>query len=247
MTDTNQITDEILTAFLDGETDAETSRMIAAELKADPDLRARLELLSMPIEDVKQAFDMLLDASPKAPVFLPQSQNLQSVGRKTVLAAIAASLIMGVGLGIALTRSQEKLGTWQEYAAAYHALYVKGTLSTVEFSEADQIMQLATLSEVLGQDLDSARADRVLQFKRGQLLGYQGNPLVQIAYLAPSGDPVALCITRAEIEGDRAVSTAILEGMVAAEWNRGGFSYLLIGGTDYDLIDAAAKRLEQSI
>lgn len=243
----NSITDELLTAYLDGETDAETSRNIEVALQTDPDLRARLELHSMPVGDVRLAFDRLLDAAPEAPEFPPHRYHIQSIGRKTVFAAVAASLIMGVGLGIALTASQKNASDWKDYAAAYHALYVEGTLSTVDVTETDQVVQLASLSELLGQDLNSARVDRVLQFKRGQLLGYQGNPLIQLAYLTPAGDPVALCITRTRNESDQVVSTGTLEGMAAAEWNRDGFSYLLIGGTDYDLIEKAAKRLEQSI
>jgi len=54
------IQDEELTAYLDGETDAERTRAIEAALEVDGDLRARLERLQRSNKDVQAAFGALL-------------------------------------------------------------------------------------------------------------------------------------------------------------------------------------------
>ncbi|CAN0575828.1 unnamed protein product, partial [Ectocarpus sp. 12 AP-2014] len=124
--------------------------------------------------------------------------------------------------------------------------YVNGTLADFNTTQAEIDAALLHLGTVVGRDLTAAPLDTVLEYKRGQVLGYQGQPLIQLAYLSPLGDPVALCLIRTE-GADTDVEMTALEGLAAAKWQRDGVAYLLIGGTDTGLIKEAAARLSDAL
>ena len=243
MTAHRDYTDEDLTAYLDAESDPATRRQIAAALADDAELRQRLNAMQFPRDAVKSAFDDLLVAAPAMPALTPLPASLHRGGWPRALMAMAACLVIGVTVGTGLTKWYSQPGGWKSYVAAYQSLYVNGTLSVVQDSESDAGLRLAALGEILGKDLGPAQTDTVLEFKRGQLLGFRGHPLVQLAYLTPLGEPVALCIMRAKGASDSAVTTTELEGMAGAQWERDGLAYLLIGGSDSALIKDAADRL----
>lgn len=241
MTDPRSFTDEQLTAYLDNEADAATASAIKAALATDAALQNRLDALQIPAGALNKAFSSLLVAAPAAPSLPPASAV--GASRKAPYWTMAACLALGVAIGAGSAFWRPKDANWMDYVAAYQALYVNATLATVQDSPEEASARLATLGAVLGRDISPARADSILQFKRGQLLGYQGNPLVQLAYLSPTGDPVALCIIRVDDPGPSAVTLTRLEGMAAAYWQRDGLAYLLIGGKDAALIRDAAGRM----
>ena len=125
-------------------------------------------------------------------------------------------------------------------------LYVNGTLADVEATQTETDAALEHLGTVFGHDLTAAPRDAVLEYKRGQVLGYQGQPLIQLAYLSPLGDPVALCLIRTG-DADTGVELTVMEGLAAATWQRDGVAYLLIGGTDSGLIEDAAARFSDAL
>ena len=239
-------TDEELTAFLDGEATAELKAEIEAAVEGDSALKDRIVALTIPMAPMKAAFDAQLGA---APVMEPLPVgNAAQVGVSTMkmLGGMAASLVVGALLGMSLLRGDDAPRDWQDYAAAYHALYVNGTLAGVEASPEQTAQDLAELGAVLSHDLASAQRDPVLDYKRGQVLGYEGKPLVQLAYLSPMGDPVALCLVRTD-QADAAIAMTELEGLAAAQWQSDGVAYLLIGGTDATLIKDAAVRFADAL
>lgn len=241
MTQLRSFTDEDLTAYLDGEVDAATNLALATALATDTALQERLESLQISVVTLNKAFGGLLPAAPALPA-LPMRATSKTIG-KIPKFAIAACLALGVALGTGLTSWREKPADWKDYVAAYQSLYVNGTLASVAMTPEETEINLAALSGVLGHDINLAQTDSVLQFKRGQLLGYQGHPLVQLAYLTPLGDPMALCIIRNESAGQSNIRLTTLEGMAAAYWEKDGLAYLLIGGTDTELIKDAAERM----
>ena len=236
--------DEELTAFLDGESDAALSAQIASAVDDDAALQKRLAELDLQLAPIKASFDALLGAAPKMdalPETVPQNTGVSS-GK--LVAAMAASLVIGALIGKWVLPGEEPRN-WRDYAAAYHVLYVNGTLADVENSAAETSATLAHLGSVVGHDLSAAPLDTVLDFKRGQVLGYQGRVMIQLAYLSPLGDPVALCLVRTDA-ADSDIEMTALEGLAAAKWQREGIAYLLIGGTDTGLIAQAAARLSAS-
>lgn len=243
MTEARYFSDEVLTAYIDGEADQSTRNAIETALRTDAVLAERLASLEIPIGGVSRAFDGLLDIAPGIPE-LPATSH-DAVGKRNRGIVLAASLVVGLvfGAGIMSWRTPQPPG-WMDYVAAYHALYVNETLADVVPDTDTSAITLSALSATLGYELSQADQDGLLEFRRGQILGYQGRPLVQLAYLSSTGDPVALCIIRSQTTGSTSeISVSRLEGMAAAHWEKNGFEFLLIGGTDQTVITDAAQQL----
>lgn len=238
-----EFSDDELTAYLDGEAGEALSAQIADAVKHDALLEGRIKALEMPLEAVKGSFDALLRAAPTMEPLPSETQT--GVSFVKLGAAMAASLVIGA-LASFWALSGQKQADWRDYAAAYHALYVNGTLAGVANSPAETEAALAHLGTVLAHDLSAALSDDVLEYKRGQVLGFQGQPMIQLAYLSPLGDPVALCLIRSE-GTDAGIEMKELEGLAAAQWQRDGVAYLLIGGTDAGLIEDAAARFSDTL
>ncbi|MEL6265144.1 MAG: hypothetical protein AAFR52_05770 [Pseudomonadota bacterium] len=247
MTEREHVPDEELTAFLDGETGGAARLALAARLAREPALRTRLAALDLDRGALKDAFDTLLPAAPAAPGpsrIEAMAATARARRRRPWLqgAAIAASLGAGIALG-GLAAGPAETG-WQDHAAAYHVLYTTETLSAVDASPGRLARQVARVGDALGRPLpmDVLAGVEGLTLRRAQILGLADRPLAQIAYLA--GDvPVALCILRGVEDGARARRVAVLEGMAAVTWAADGYGYLLIGGDDVALLDAAAAVL----
>ncbi len=246
MTNLTSIRDEELTAFLDDELDPNRREAIEAALQIDPLLSRRLDSLRIPRDDIASAFDVLTTMAPETPE-LPQTESVKTRGSFLNLAAMAACLLIGGLAGSLFSSKSGQRDGWMDYVAAYQALYVNETLSTITQSETQGIKQLEQLGEVVGRDLNGARSVEGIDFKRAQLLGFEGKPLVQIAYLSPRGEPMALCIIRSKAATDSAIKTTRLEGMSSAHWTRRGFAFLLIGGDDDRFISEIAERVSSSI
>ncbi|MEO0943837.1 MAG: zf-HC2 domain-containing protein [Pseudomonadota bacterium] len=234
------ITDEQLTAYLDGELDAAEIARINAALATSPELTERLAALDFPVADIRAAFDRTLDAAPAAP-------TLPKVQKKTALpwlAAVAAAAVLGFGLGGIVLR--QAAPDWTEVVANYQSLYVTDTLSAPPLAPETQRINVAALSGQLGVDLVPLIDLDDIQFRRAQMLGYEGAPLVQMAYLADDAVPIAICVTPIS-GGDTSVTQSRLFGMEAASWTTNGHGYLIIGGDDPALIEALAERVRAAI
>ena len=246
MSDRSAFSDEELTAYLDGAADPALRADIERALGGDPGLRERLEALSVDVDAIRGAFDDLLNAAPPVPDSLADGASVQAarprVGWAASLAAAVALLLLGGLAGSFISREDPQ--TWRAYAAAYHALYVEETLSHVATSAASAEADLARVSATLGKTLELADVSGVagFDFKRAQVLGYEGRPLIQLAFLTEAGDPIALCIFGAGDKQTADLVTARMEGMSAASWAQEGFEYLLVGGRD----DAAIRRAAQA-
>ncbi len=229
------ISDEELTAYLDGEADAALTARIE---DGGPELAARLDGLRFDESQLRaQAGAILADASSFE---LPSTTPARGFG--VMGAAMAACLAIGLGLGFVMSGKPHETSGWMQYVAVYQALYVEDTLSQADGDTS----RIPELSAVLGRDLSPAVAPPELTFKRGQQLGFNGKPLIQLAYLSEGGTPMALCIFKTT--GDASsISQSVLEGMQAASWSDGRFAYLLIGGEDADLVQRSAAHFQTQL
>lgn len=232
-------TDEELTAYLDQEIDSETAKSISQRLESDAVLQERVAKLNELTDGISTALDGLLTSAPEMP---DMGQNIvpYKITNWLVPVGLAAALVVGAVFGTyGLQRSTSK--GWMNYVSAYQALYVNGTLASVDVSDADNTAQLALLSEIIGRDLTAAQNTDGISFRRAQLLGFEGRPLVQMAYLSQIGSPIALCVIQSETTGEQTPQFTTFEGMSAAYWTKDGYSFLLIGGQDDRLISQEAK------
>ncbi|KLN59139.1 hypothetical protein WH96_19425 [Kiloniella spongiae] len=249
MSQMTQFSDEDLTAFLDGEASADLARQIEQALDVDAALQKRLEDLSLPVDDLKAAMQQVTDQAPNLPDILTDSVAVsnKSSGNWIYAGSLAASILVSLVIGGVLGKSYfvpTETPGWKSYVAAYQSLYVGDTLNSVELTPEQTQKNLDNLSSKMGIDLASMTSGSDLVFKRAQLLGFKGKPLVQLAYLSPKGQPVALCIIRTDKGNTEAIGMDKLEGMAAASWRKNGYAFLFIGGQDETVIHEGAARFK---
>lgn len=258
MTDARHFTDEDLTAFLDGEADAALAEAIETALGSDPALNDRLAALDVPMAALQAGFDDLLGAAPAMPKAEVPTISLAIEPNVIALAparrwggwAAAAAVVLAFGLGAYGGYSvdkPEKSLTWMQAAASYQALYVPTTLAIASPDVASGQAQLANVSGVVGQDLTGVQTIDGLDFKRAQVLGYNGKPLIQIAYVNGAGEPMALCVIKLDGPAEQKVVTQTMNGLAAASWKADGYGYLLIGGSDQNAIGTWAEVAKTNI
>ena len=81
-----------------------------------------------------------------------------------------------------------------------------------------------------------------VDYKRAQILNFEGRTLIQLAFVTGNGEPMALCILRTDEAAQNKPAQSVMEGMQSAYWSHVGYEYLLIGGADAALV----KRLADS-
>lgn len=243
--------DEELVAYLDGEAEHAPVDQIRVALQTDPALNQRLDALRLDLDALRDSFD-LLNPTPQvldAPIITPVAQSTaqQRSWQPMLMGAMAASvaLVLGFGIGQWSTSPDEK--GWIDYVAAYQALYTTATLDHITQSPDQLKTELARVSAAIGKeiDLDHLMGLGGADYKRGQVLSFNGRPLVQLAFATPNGVPVALCIIRNgnTATGAQPMAEMRLEGLSSAAWSDGTHDYLLIGGTD----DALVRRMGQAL
>lgn len=243
--------DEELTAYLDGQYGYSRQVEIENTIKNDRDLQERVEALSINKDEIKSAFDELLSITPgqEAPKLQTNSVSNTQWALSPVIAATVALVFFSFGWIIKPSETINSISGWKSYAAAYQALYINSTLSHIDNNKEQLNKELARVSTVLGKDLELEKLqsfDR-LNYKRSQILGFNGQPLIQLAFLDTMNAPVALCIMRSKEDLEKAIEFAEIEGMSSAAWEKDGFRYLLIGGKDSILIEEAANALSNVI
>lgn len=250
-----RFSDEDLTAYLDKQMSSAEAAAVSSALESSPDLRQRLQGLMLDRQLLEEAFDAVLAKAPEPPAALQSPRGAKAeadVGgggfdRRALAAAAVAGLLVGAS-GLFLLPGDEPRG-WHEAAAVYHKLYITETLGP-ETPTAEQLSaELARVSARLQRDirLEDLAGLAALTPRRAQILAFETQPLVQIAFLSRDGTPVALCILRSGQTGEVPVKMASLEGMSAAVWARDGYEFMLIGGIDDARISTAATALSESL
>jgi len=249
--------DEDLTAFIDGELTAEEAARIEALVNQDESVAERLEFLARASLPFEQAFAPLLSEAPREKLEamladIPAPQNASSgsapafATRRRFLGALAASLVAGIaidraviGIGRSFTPKDEN-GEWRAVVAEYISLYTRETLAGPTASREVQTAQLARLDEKLGLSLSPEAVSLPgVDFKRAQLLQYDGKPLAQIAYLDPETGPMALCIVMSS-KGRKAPDLESRKGLNVVYWSNETHAFMLIGRAAVDRMTAIA-------
>jgi len=245
------ITDEELVAYLDGAIDPVRGGEIEAALLHDELLAARLKKLDIDTDAIRAAF---------GPPTFGASQwhqrswrHLLPTSLGAALVTLAAAVIVGIGLGIAIGTSDivDGLGHfrkgWRAAVADYQVLYSTATLASLARDVPTQRAEVTAAAAKLGLtiDLDQLQVAE-LDFKRAQLLQFNEEPLAQFAYLDAMGKPIAFCATRTG-EPDSKVQTGIFDGLAAAYWNKNGYGFIVIGGKNAQTVERVATELAARI
>jgi anti-sigma factor RsiW len=263
-----KISDETLTAFLDGELDDATAAEVAREVDADAALKARLSALDVNLPLMRKDYGELAETAPlevlraailTQPPLMAANSNTKGWSRSVVAAACAACLAFGVVISpitlgnIAGFRGAAgDIGTpaeksWRQSVAEYQALYSAETLTLSPQDPVKQDETLAKLSERIGVPLDRAKLELdKARFQRGQLLSFDGKPLVQLAYLHDGDKPFALCMVSNGAK-DAGPASETRKSMPIVHWAKGGVSYMVIGQVEAEELAVMAEALRSRL
>lgn len=252
-------TDETLTAYLDGELDGPEAEALRLRLQKDAGLSARLAALQLDMDQLRAGYlrlgdDAPLDqlrealgaaAGPVAAARIP-AQPDKPTRRGMLMAACAACLAVGVaaGAGSRLLLPEQK--SWREAVAEYQVLYAPETLTWNQTHEQEIAATLERISQRIGLTLQREKLQvSQAEFRRGQLLDFEGKPLVQLAYLHDQRVPLAFCMTR-DGAPDQGFETEWREGLPIVHWSRQGVSFMVIGQLpEAQLLDMARMLAER--
>lgn len=240
--------DEVLTAYLDDEVDASTRASIEAALESDAALAGRLAALDIPLDTLRAVMDPRVLQAPVAPDMpVPVATAAPRKGRFLVPLALAASFAVGmVATTLLIPAPPAPQAAWLNAIASYQALYVTETLSSGRQDSDVSTAVLTRAGSEFGVTLGPATDLAGLDFRRAQMLGFKGKPLLQMAYLTDDGTPMALCLVSVG-EADRSAAPTVMFDLAGTSWVKDGVGYFLIGGQDAAQIDALSNQIQAQI
>lgn len=253
MTLTNVPSDELLVAYLDGELDAEQHQAIADRLNADHALAARLEALQCADLPFKAAYDSVLDQAPTEHLqamlkSLPSTQT-PPLSRRRFLAMAAGFAVAGIAadrLFMSWPRAEPGQG-WRASVAEYMALYTPQTLENLSADPASHVAQLSSVGAQLGLQLSPVAVSLPgAEFRRAQILDYDGVLIGQLTYLDPRHGALALCITVSR-KGAQPVATEQRRGMNVVYWASASHGFMLIGRNPFEDLQRMVRSVEQTL
>jgi len=250
--------DENLVALIDGELEEPRKSELLARLQSDPHLRERYEALRATSAPIGAALGLALDSAPvdRLRAFLPadpagrapQAPSALSA-RVTALRALAAGVALGFVVAAALALfafggPDRGEGDWRSAVLEYMDLYTNETFAFPAPDAETQRRELATVGARVGAALTPQTvAAPGLEFKVAFILGFDGAPLAEIAYVDPTGEPVLLCVL-AKAAPDAPMSVERRGGYALATWARAGRNFLVIGRLPEPRIADFARTLE---
>lgn len=224
------VSDEDFVRWMDGEADEGLNARITA--MDDTERERRVSALRLDQTALKSAFDAVSDAAPAMPDGLGVDQNRHGWGRAAMVAA-ACVVFFVVGLGARSMTEAPALASWQEYAAAYHALYVPETLASIDRADTAKADELTRTTARLGKPYELSQLTAAgLDYRRAQVLGFEQKPLIQLSFVAANGNPIALCIIKTDGNNDAGIVVGEIVGMPSATWAQDGREFLLVGRID---------------
>jgi len=253
MTQNTLPSDELLVAYLDGELEPEQRQLIDNQLRNDPAITARLEQLAWGDLPFKAAFDSVLDQAPVERLqsmlqALPPTQT-PTLSRRSFLAVAASFAVAGVvadRLFMNWPRSESGQG-WRASVAEYMALYTPQTLENLSVDPDSHIAQLSSVGRQLGLPLNPEAVSLPgAEFRRAQILDYDGVLIGQLTYLDPRHGPLALCITAAK-KGAMAMSTEQRRGMNVVYWSNPSHAFMLIGRNPFEDLQIMARSAQKML
>ncbi|MFN8828713.1 MAG: hypothetical protein ACK50Q_08530 [Labrys sp. (in: a-proteobacteria)] len=170
--------------------------------------------------------------------------------------ALGAAAMLMIVLGLAAVAPQ-MLGTTSRFqiadaadafienVAAYQSFYTKDTIAAAPLSPQQVRESLTFANERLGRSF--ALADTAVpgfEFRRAQVLSFEGRPVGQFVLAAANGEPLALCVMATDL-ADSGIHQETRHGLTITSWRRQGFIYVTAGRFDGQAMLNFAKAVEQ--
>jgi hypothetical protein len=144
-------------------------------------------------------------------------------------------------------QSAETDGGWRASVAEYMALYTPQTLANLTADANSHRVQLSSVGQQLGLPLTpEAIALPGAEFRRAQILDYEGVLIGQLTYLDARHGPLALCITTAKTGSERLASEERM-GLNVVYWSNGTHAFMLIGKNPFEDLQIMARSAQKGL
>lgn len=248
--------DELLVAYLDDELDREQRQQIDHLLRTEAPVAARLDQLKRGELPFKAAFDSVLDEAPTQRLqamldALPPAvaPHRATMSRRGFLATAASFVIAGIAADRLFMnwQSAESDDGWRGSVAEYMVLYTPQTLDNLNDDVASHTAQLSSVGKQLGLPLSpSAVTLPGAEFRRAQILDYEGVLIGQLTYLDARHGPLALCITAAR-EGTEKLASEQRLGLNVVYWANPTHAFMLIGKNPFEDLEIMARSAQRGL
>ncbi len=235
----------LLSAYVDGELDAEGLAEVEQLLATDPQARRYVEREREMSGLLRAAFADTFFAEGAAKLIAPRPAR---TGWPVTWAAAAAVIACVVGFGGGVLWSVQdpnpRLALMDE-ATEYHNVYSHETTHLVEIAaeQSDEIRRW--LGRRLERRIDIPELSPAgLTFAGARMLVIDGKPVADLLYTRDRGHPVAICITRLEGAPDD-IRIDRKNGQRVAMWSDGQFAYLIVGELEIGVARAIAERVAE--
>lgn len=269
------VSDEQLSAFIDGELASDEADAVRAALARDPVLQQRLQQLlagdSFAVVGFRSALAEpmpagLVRAIEEAPAPADATPTPSQRPGERIRSAVALSLALlvagfiGVGLGYmvqgppeppapAPTASPAPVGPppWLAQIADYHRIYAKQKRHLVEVPAAEKSHIEQWLAKTVGLPFRVPDlTEQGLDFAGARLLVADAKPVAQLLYTSPSGAVVGICFTPSDKPAAPFVEREV-GGLGMVVWWRGGFGFVVVGDQTMPELRAAAEAASGSL
>jgi anti-sigma factor RsiW len=251
MTPPSAITETELQAYVDGALDAEDHARVEAWLAENPDDAARAAAYSAQIDALRLEFNPILnDPVPPGLIDRPAAP----AARPAWLQTAAAVLLLIVG-GTAGWVLRDQTGTSvvgqldvAQNAISAHSIYIKERRHAVEV-EANQEKHLVKwLSKRLGQTIKTPDLLSLgYRLVGGRLLPDDGKPAAQFMYENDAKSRLTVYVRRNIESHETAFQFVNDKGVSAFYWIDANFAYALVGKTNRDVLQEAAKIIHRDL
>jgi len=235
--------DETLKDYLNGALPDAESEAIELTISMDEALQRRMMALDPFATPVADAFQGLPGKERIESLRAALPQPTARTPRWWTGAAMAASVALGVVVGSQfLPSGQAEATDWRIEVARYQALYVPETVAYLGGDDEKLAVEMDRAADAVGLELDLDALVEVddLTLRRAQVLGFEGQPLIQLVYTDPKGAPFALCIM-SDAEGEK--GPAMLAGLATHTWESDSHGFILVGGDQLDKVNGLAANL----
>ena len=242
----------LLSAYVDGELDAEAVAEVEVLLAGDAQARRVVEMYSETAALLRAAMaeGFFAAGEPVLPAAVPALVRPVRSGWPVSLAMAAAiaACVVGFGGGLGWSRwTASELDHLLDEVAEYHVVYSRETTHLVEIpaERSDELKRW--LGHRLERRLDIP--DLVpagLHFAGGRMLVVDGKPMADLLYTRDRGAPVALCIVQSNAPADD-IHVERRHGQRIAVWHDGSYAYFIVGDLDPGMARGIAERVAEQI
>lgn len=243
MIDQTPLSDELmvwLSAYVDGVLSDEDRAEIDALAAQDPRVAAEIEALFALNDDLRAAFDTLLEqpapaAGIEPSVPAPETANSNRAPWRSLAAMLALGAALGGG-GIWFAQSDPApieiaaKRSWLGEVAEYHQVYARQTRHLVEVPASEQAHIEKWLSKEIGVTFtvpDLARSGWTFQGAR--LLVAAGKPVAQLLYTDAAGSVIALCALQNSSGTPADTALRVFGDIHMATWKSATGSFAIVG------------------